>query len=87
MTVYLPFRTYSRGNVQVDVFPDVKQLFRFAAAREIELDFACMPRETDAMLHADMLSRVEGSLEIFLSHQAFQDMCLQGTDPRNLHCN
>ena len=39
-----------------------------------------MPREADAMLHADMLSRIEDSSGIFLSHQAFQDICLQRTE-------
>ena len=38
-----------------------------------------MPTEADAMLHADMLSRVEDSLEIFLSHQAFQNLHFQQT--------
>lgn len=63
----------------VDVFPEVKQLFRFAAVHDVELDFIWLPREADAMLYADMVFRVEDSSEIFLSHQAFKHVCLQRT--------
>ena len=60
----------------VDVFPEVKQMFRFAAVHDVELDFIWLPREADAMLHADMLSKMEDSSEIFLSHRAFHRACM-----------
>ena len=61
----------------INVFLEVKQLFLFAASHDLQLDFIWESRESDALLHADMLSRVEDSSEIFLSRAAFKQVCMQ----------
>ena len=63
----------------VNVVPQVKQLFLFAAAHDTGLEFIWQPRESDALLHADMLSRVQDSSEIFLSKAAFKHVCMQSS--------
>ncbi len=60
----------------VNVFPEVKRLFLFAAVHDIDLEFIWESRESDALLHADTLSRVEDSSEIFLSKSAFRHICM-----------
>ena len=59
----------------VDVVPEVRQLYSFAAAHvtgsiDVQLDFIWQSRESDALLHADMLSRLKNSSEVFLSYAA-----------------
>ena len=51
-------------------------MFRFAAAHDVHLDFVWESRESSALLHADMLSRLEDSSEVFLSHAAFKRVCM-----------
>ena len=52
----------------VNVF---QQLVLFVALHDIDLDFIWESRESDALLHADMLSRVEDSSEIFMSKSVY----------------
>ena len=52
----------------VDIFPDVRQLYRFVAAYYVQLDLIWQSRELDLMLHADMLSRLEDSLRSALKY-------------------
>ena len=54
----------------LNVSPEVKQLFLFAALHDIDLKFIWESRKSDALLHADMLSRLEDSSEIFISKSA-----------------
>ena len=63
----------------VNVFPEVKQLqlFLFAASHDLHFDFIWESKESDALLHADILSCVEDSSEIFLSRAAFKQVCMQ----------
>ena len=61
----------------VDVFPEVRQLYRFVAAYDVHLDYIWESRESDLMLHADMLSRLEDSSEIFLLRVVFKRVCLR----------
>ena len=61
----------------VDVFPEVRQLYHFVAAYHVHLDFIWQARGSDLMLHADMLSRLEDSSEIFLLRTVFQRVCLR----------
>ena len=60
----------------VDVFPEVLALYQFAAAHGVHLDFIWESRESVSLQHADMLSRLEDSSEVFLSHATFKRVCM-----------
>ena len=64
--------------MMVNAFPQVKQLCLFPAARDIHLGCTWQSRECNALLHADVLSRIEHSSKIFLSIFAFRHiLCLR----------
>ena len=58
-----------RDSGTVNVFPEVKQLVLFAALHDIDIELIWESRESDALLHADILSRVEDSSELSCQSQ------------------
>ncbi len=50
-----------------DDFPEIKQLYWFAAHHDVHVDFVWKPRESPEMLIANELSREEDSSEIFIT--------------------
>ena len=59
----------------LNVFPEVRQFVCFAAAHDGHLCFVWQPRESAPLLHADMLSRLEDSCDVFLLNPTLQLEC------------
>ena len=59
----------------IEVFPEVKQLYLTAASAQLSLDFIWRPRTDAQLVHADELSRLEDSSEIFLASFVFDQIC------------
>lgn len=58
-----------------NVFPEVKQLYVFAAMHDVHVDFVWVPRTHEWLQYADALSRLLDSSETFLRHNQFVFVC------------
>ena len=59
----------------VEVFPEVKQLYTFAASHDVHDDFTWQPRTHAWLQYADELSRIPDSSEMFLRRNQFVLVC------------
>lgn len=57
------------------MFPEVKQLYEFAAWHDVHVDFVSVPRTHEWLQYADALSRVPDSSDICLRHNHFELVC------------
>lgn len=62
-----------KGSPQV--FPEVKQLYVFAAEHDVHVDFVWQPRTHTWLQHADELSRLPDSSEFYMRHSQFVKVC------------
>ena len=59
----------------LDVFPEVRELYLFAAEHDVHVDFAWMPRTAEWLQHADELSRLPDSSELFIRPAQLRLVC------------
>ena len=58
-----------------DVFPEVRELYLFAAEHDVHVEIAWMPRTAEWLQHADELSRLPDSFELFIRPAQLRMVC------------